>query len=152
MSDFDLDGLLEESVDLVKKTKELRKQQKSAKQGRPAVPNMSVHGFMSREEYQEHVEDVKKFKVRAEGWICTEVVLLAHCQVCSHCGTEHFHIEGTFIKKWNEKLRITNLVKPDGAYEMEGLQKKVEIRTASVAICMACHTQQGWDNATEEIL
>jgi hypothetical protein len=155
MSDeIDLDALLEESVVLSTKTKQLKAQQKASNKGKPIASNGAAAniGFMNAAERAEHDADIARFKARAEGWVRTEVVLLAHAQICSHCGAEHHHIEGTFIKKWNEKLRISNLVKPDGAYEYEGLQKRVEIRTQQVSICLACHTEQGWADAIEDII
>ena len=154
MSDgLDLDALLEESVSLATEAKKLRYAQKASHKGKPIASNGAAAnvGFMNAEERAEHQADVIKFKLRAEGWIRTAVVLLQHTQICS-CGSEHTHTEGVFIQKDNPRLRIKNLVKPEGAYEYDGLPKRVEIRTQRVTVCSNCRDSQGWGEAEIEII
>lgn len=151
MSDeFDLDGLLEESVDLQKRARQQRDSQKAGQKGRPQ--EKTVPGWMNKEEIEAHVVAVQKIKARSEGWEKVSGVLLIHAQICSHCGSEHQHVEGIFLKRTNPKLRLTNLVKPDGMIDIAGLPKEVEIRTASMPICANCCDSQGWSEAARNII
>lgn len=148
---IDLDDLLAESMDLAKQKKQLRQNQKSAVRGKPQEAPKTA-GWLNKEEMEAHAADVARIKIKTEGWKSLAGVLLCYAQICSHCGSEHKTIEGIFIRKYNDKLRITNLVKPGGVVDYADLPKEVEIRTSQVSMCVDCYPQQGWQDATINII
>jgi hypothetical protein len=149
-NDFDLDGLLEESVDLQKRAKQEKASLKAGQKGRPQ--EKQAGSWMNKQEIEAHVAAVQIMRAKSEGWVKLAGVLLIHAQICSHCGSEHQHVEGIFLKRTNPKLRLTNLVKPDGMVDIAGLPKEIEIRTFSAPICSNCCDSQGWAEASKTIL
>lgn len=148
---MNLDDLLSESVDLAKKSKEIKQSQKAGRKGKPQEEPKPV-GWLNKDEMQQHAFDVACIKARTEGWKSTDAVLLCYAQVCSHCGSEHTMVDGIFVKKYHEKLRVTNLIKPGGAIDYAGLPRQVEIRTEQVPMCFKCKEEQGWADAIVNII
>lgn len=141
--DFDLDSLLEESVDLAKKEKQMRASQKAGKKGAP----QSTAGWMNKEEIETHYKEVAALAAKVQDWHPLSAVLLIHAQICTTCGTENQRYEGLFIKRENLKLRAVNYIIPKAVLEYSTLPKEVEIRTSLTSICPSCYVQQGWDDA-----
>ena len=148
---IDLDDLLAESMDLAKTKKQLKQSQKAAVRGKPQ-DKPATPGWLNKEEMEAHAADVQRIKAKTEGWKATDAVLLCYAQICAHCHSEHKTIEGIFVKKFNEKLRIASLVKPGGTIEYANLPKQVEIRTSQVSMCANCYTDHGWDEAIVNII
>lgn len=148
---IDLDDLLAESMDLAKQKKQLKQNQKSAVRGKPQDKPTSP-SWLNKEEMEAHAADVARIKARTEGWAATHAVLLCYAQICSHCHSEHKTVEGIFVRKHNDKLRISSLVKPGGVIEYAHLPKQIEIRTSQVAMCVDCYPSQGWQDAIINII
>ena len=140
-ADLDLDDLLGESLDILKKEREQKQAQKASKKG-ATLPKTA--GWMTGPEVEAHYADVKKIKDRAEGWKDICAVLLIHSQVCSTCHSEHQRVEGVFIKKEQLRLRCFNYVAPKDNFELSRLPREVEIRPQPVTMCPSCYPQQGW--------
>lgn len=149
--EFDLDNLLEESVDLQRKARLDQQSRAAAKKGRPQEQKKDPAAWMSRDEWAAHSELVQKMKAKAEGWTKISGVLLMHVQICSNCGSEHSHVEGVFLKRIHAQMRGTSLARPDGMMDIAGLPKEVEIRTQPTTICSECCDNQGWLEATRSI-
>ena len=139
--DLDLDDLLGESLDILKKEREQKQAQKASKKG-AVLPKTA--GWMTGPEVEEHYKDVQKIKARSEGWQDVAAVLLIHSQVCSTCHSEHQRVEGVFIKKEQLRLRCFNYVAPKDNFELSRLSKEVEIRQQYVTMCADCYPLQGW--------
>lgn len=148
---LDLDDLLAESMDLAKQKKQIKQSQKAGAKGKPQV-EPKTPGWLNKDEMEAHAADVARIKARTEGWKATDAVLLCYAQICTHCGAEHKTIEGIFVRKFNEKLRINSLIKPGGVIEYANLPRQVEIRTSQVSMCADCYPQQGWADAIINII
>jgi hypothetical protein len=139
--DIELDDLLGESLDILKKEREQKQALKATKKG-AVLPKTA--SWMTGPEVEAHYAEVKKIKDRGEGWKSLAAVLLIHSQVCSTCHCEHQRIEGTFIKKEQLRLRAVAYVAPKDNFEISQLPREVEIREQSVVMCPSCYPQQGW--------
>lgn len=149
---MDLDDLLSESMDLAKQRKQLRQNQKAAVRGKPQTEPVKTPGWLNKEEMEAHAADIARIKAKTDGWKSLDAVLLCYAQICSHCGAEHRTIEGIFVRKYSEKLRVTTLVKPGGVIDYAHLPKEVEVRTSPVSMCADCYPEQGWGDAVLNIV
>jgi hypothetical protein len=145
---FDLDNLLEESIDIQKKQREMKSSQKAGKKG-AVLPKTAA--WMTGPEVAQHYADVEKIKARAEGWKDIAAVLLIHSQICTTCHSEHQRVEGVFIKKEHLRLRALNYIAPKALLDWANLPREVEVRPQYSHICPACYQSQGWDAATFNI-
>lgn len=146
---FDLDALLEESVDLSKKERQMKASRKAGAKGMPQIKPQAA--WMTGPEMEQHYKDVAKIKQNSEGWVDLAAVLLIHSQVCTTCYAEHQRFEGVFVKKEHKRLKAVNYLIPKAVLEYAHLPREIEIRLSRTHICPACRDTQGWGEAVINI-